>query len=53
VVKVTPKKGSAAFWYNMLPDGNWDTEALHTACPVIKGEKFGMNVWIWDPYRIE
>ena len=31
--------------------GNGDAEALHAALPVIKGEKYLANVWVWDPAR--
>lgn len=51
VLKVSPKKGRAVLWYNLLEDGNPDTHSLHEACAVEKGEKFGMNLWFWDPKR--
>eukprot|EP00613_Pedinella_sp_CCMP2098_P015363 CAMPEP_0171747796 /NCGR_PEP_ID=MMETSP0991-20121206/39687_1 /TAXON_ID=483369 /ORGANISM="non described non described, Strain CCMP2098" /LENGTH=412 /DNA_ID=CAMNT_0012347963 /DNA_START=304 /DNA_END=1542 /DNA_ORIENTATION=- len=44
-----PGKGSAILFYNLLPDGNADTETLHAALPVIEGEKWLANFWIWDP----
>jgi hypothetical protein len=50
-IRVAPRKGSAVMWYNMLEDGNGDNDALHEACPVLKGEKYGMNLWFWDPQR--
>jgi prolyl 4-hydroxylase len=50
-IRVAPKKGNAVMWYNMLEDGNGDKDALHEACPVLKGEKWGMNLWFWDPQR--
>lgn len=51
--KVKAKRGRAVLWYNMMPDGNLDTQALHTACPVLKGEKYAINTWIWDPFRLD
>lgn len=49
--KVTPKKGMAAVFYNLLEDGNGDDLSLHAALPVTKGEKWLANFWIWDPKR--
>lgn len=49
--KLRPKKGTAAFFYNLLPDGNGDDLSLHAALPVTKGEKWLGNFWIWDPKR--
>ena len=37
-----PKKGSAAFWYNLLKNGEGDEMTLHAACPVLAGTKWGM-----------
>eukprot|EP00596_Hydrurales_sp_CCMP1899_P002164 CAMPEP_0119036466 /NCGR_PEP_ID=MMETSP1177-20130426/4191_1 /TAXON_ID=2985 /ORGANISM="Ochromonas sp, Strain CCMP1899" /LENGTH=495 /DNA_ID=CAMNT_0006996387 /DNA_START=200 /DNA_END=1687 /DNA_ORIENTATION=- len=47
--KVTPKKGSAVLFYNLLEDGNGDDLALHAALPVYRGEKWLANFWVWDP----
>lgn len=49
--KVRPVKGSAVAFYNLLEDGNGDDLALHAALPVLKGEKWLSNYWIWDPKR--
>lgn len=38
---VTPKKGSALFWDNLLPSGEIDKKGLHAACPVLRGSKWG------------
>jgi len=48
-MKVTPRDGSALLWYNMLPDGNADEMSLHEGQPVGEGEKWGCNLWVWDP----
>jgi prolyl 4-hydroxylase len=34
------------------PDGNLDDLTHHAAQPVIEGEKFFSNLWIWDPVRL-
>lgn len=49
--KVTPRRGSAVLFYNLLEDGNGDDLALHAAQPVVRGEKWAANFWVWDPKR--
>ena len=36
-----PKKGSAAFWYNLHKNGEGDEMTRHAACPVLAGTKWG------------
>ena len=36
-----PKKGSAAFWYNLHPNGEGNEMTRHAACPVLTGSKWG------------
>ena len=50
--KVHPKKGSAMLFYNLLEDGNGDDLAMHAALPVVHGEKYLANFWVWDPKRV-
>jgi prolyl 4-hydroxylase len=47
-IKVTPVKGDAVLFYNLLEDGNGDDLALHAALPVWRGEKWLANFWVWD-----
>mmetsp|Transcript_17097 Transcript_17097/g.28558 ORF Transcript_17097/g.28558 Transcript_17097/m.28558 type:complete len:555 (+) Transcript_17097:56-1720(+) len=47
--QVTPAKGQAVIFYNLLSDGNADDLTLHEALPVTKGEKWLANIWVWDP----
>jgi hypothetical protein len=42
-------QGSAVLFYNLLEDGNSDIHTLHAALPVVEGEKWLCNFWIWDP----
>jgi prolyl 4-hydroxylase len=49
--KIHPGKGNAVLFYNLLPDGNGDDLSLHAALPVLKGEKWLANFWVWDPKR--
>ena len=37
-----PKKGNAAFWYNLKPNGEGDYLTRHAACAVLTGSKWGM-----------
>lgn len=49
VLKQKPETGTAVLFYSMLPDGNMDERSLHAALPVIRGEKYVCNMWVWDP----
>ena len=33
----------------MLEDGNADDKSLHAGLPVVDGEKWLCNLWVWDP----
>ena len=39
-IAISPKKGSAAFWYNLLQNGKGDEMTTHAACPVLFGKKY-------------
>ena len=45
---ITPKKGAAAFWYNLKSDLTRDVTSYHAGCPVIKGNKWILNKWIYS-----
>jgi len=45
--KVHAGKGSAILFYNLLQDGNGDYLSLHSGLPVLKGEKWACNLWVW------
>lgn len=49
---IWPRKGSAAFWYNLLDDGMGDPRTLHGACPVLHGSKWVANKWIRERAQI-
>ena len=36
-----PRRGSAAFWWNLYKSGEADTTTRHGACPVLHGSKWG------------
>jgi len=40
-VALRPTKGSAAFWFNLHPNGEGDYMTRHAACPVLAGSKWG------------
>lgn len=48
-ITITPKRGKAVLFYNMLPDGNVDDLSQHQSLPVTKGEKWLANLWVWEP----
>eukprot|EP00538_Stauroneis_constricta_P002463 CAMPEP_0119556374 /NCGR_PEP_ID=MMETSP1352-20130426/8357_1 /TAXON_ID=265584 /ORGANISM="Stauroneis constricta, Strain CCMP1120" /LENGTH=497 /DNA_ID=CAMNT_0007603327 /DNA_START=154 /DNA_END=1647 /DNA_ORIENTATION=+ len=48
-LKVKPQTGKAVLFYSQLPDGNMDDFSQHAALPVLKGEKWLINLWVWDP----
>lgn len=48
---VPPRRGDAILFYSQRPDGNLDPSSLHGACPVLKGTKWGANLWVWNACR--
>jgi len=46
--KVPPKKGAAAFWFNLMPDGEGDERTRHAGCPVLSGSKWVANKWFHE-----
>ena len=48
---VTPVKGSAILFYSQKPGGVMDDMSLHGACPVLEGQKWGANLWVWNACR--
>ena len=48
---VPPKRGTAALFYSITPDGQIDPSSHHAACPLLGGTKWGANIWIWNRQR--
>lgn len=49
---IKPKKGSALFFYNLLPSGKVDPLTLHAGTPVLLGEKWIATRWLREkPYQ--
>lgn len=46
---VKPEAGKAVLFYSQLPDGNMDDFSQHAAEPIRDGEKWLINLWVWDP----
>lgn len=45
---VMPKKGAAAFWYDLGSSGVRDQAATHGGCPILKGSKWILNKWMYQ-----
>ncbi|XP_066971754.1 prolyl 4-hydroxylase subunit alpha-1-like [Macrobrachium rosenbergii] len=50
-VSVTPVKGSAAFWFNLLRNGKLNPRSEHGGCPVLLGHKWVANKWIRENFN--
>ena len=44
-ISVRPRVGQALIWMNIDKRGVLDGRTLHAGCPVVAGEKYGMNIW--------
>ena len=51
---LSPTRGSAAFWTNMLSCHKTDTRSNHAGCPVLMGSKWILNKWLfsWDQWKV-
>lgn len=47
-LRVVPKKGAAALFYSMTPDGMTDYMSMHGGCPPSNGVKYGSNAFMWN-----
>ena len=43
-----PRKGDALLFYSQKPNGELDPMSLHGGCPVVQGQKWAANLWIWN-----
>lgn len=48
-LRVKPVEGKAVLFYSQLSDGNLDDFSQHAALHPRKGEKWLVNLWVWDP----
>jgi len=48
---VRPESARAVLFYSQHPNGEEDTTSLHGGCPVLHGEKWAANLWVWNGPR--
>lgn len=48
---VRPHAGRAVLFYSQHPNGEEDLSSLHGGCPVLHGEKWAANNWVWNGPR--
>jgi hypothetical protein len=48
---VRPQSARAVLFYSQHPNGEEDTNSLHGGCPVLHGEKWAANLWVWNGPR--
>ena len=46
-----PRRAEAILFYSQLPDGSPDRNSLHAGCPVLEGQKWAANLWVWNGPR--
>ena len=46
-----PSSARTVLFYSQLPNGEQDPASLHGGCPVLKGEKWAANLWVWNTPR--
>lgn len=47
-----PIQGEAVLFYSQTPAGTLDPYSEHGGCPVLKGDKWGANLWVWNGARL-
>mmetsp|Transcript_33155 Transcript_33155/g.61282 ORF Transcript_33155/g.61282 Transcript_33155/m.61282 type:complete len:565 (-) Transcript_33155:18-1712(-) len=47
-IKVHPVRGKVILFYNMFPDGSFDSFSAHGGCKVQNGTKWSANFWFWN-----
>ncbi len=48
---VKPHVGRAVLFYSQHPNGEEDKMSLHGGCPVLEGDKWAANLWVWNTPR--
>ena len=48
---VKPHSGRAVLFYSEHPNGEADAMSKHGGCPVLAGEKWAANLWVWNTPR--
>ena len=47
-IKYPPIAGNAVLFYSLRPNGELEEHSMHGGCPVLEGEKWGANLWLWS-----
>ncbi|KAL7540883.1 hypothetical protein ACHAXR_010453 [Thalassiosira sp. AJA248-18] len=50
-LSIRPHSSRAVLFYSQNPDGTPDQKSMHGGCPVIHGEKWAANLWVWNAPR--
>lgn len=51
-LSIRPAKAEAVLFYSQFADGSVDQLSLHGGCPVIEGQKWAANLWVWNGPRV-
>jgi prolyl 4-hydroxylase len=52
-LRVVPRTGDSVLFYSQRGDASLDGYSLHGSCPMIEGEKWAANLWVWNRPRDE
>lgn len=52
-LRVTPRTGDSVLFYSQRGDASLDGYSLHGSCPMVAGEKWAANLWVWNRPRDE
>jgi len=50
-MSIKPKARRTVLFYSQLADGSLDKMSFHGGCPVLEGQKWAANLWIWNGVR--
>jgi hypothetical protein len=50
---VRPYSGRAVLFYSQHPNGEEDLMSKHGGCPVLQGDKWAANLWVWNTPRAD
>jgi hypothetical protein len=48
---IRSESGRAVLFYSQLPNGEEDKASTHGGCPVLSGQKWAANLWVWSTPR--
>jgi hypothetical protein len=48
---IRSEAGRAVLFYSQLPNGEEDKASTHGGCPVLSGQKWAANLWVWNTAR--